>query len=218
MIGSAVMAMVNAFKQVDEIEEKRRASMKEQASVNATINDELERMIALRTKEVQVLKNGELVTKRILETTTEMNMQTAQALSSAALGAQAQKFLDAFDPNAGFREITSYVSRNTGTGRGADAPPTAVKRMTETFKGKQGDAQMGLAGALGGMASMMSADFFFNAAGIGEEKRMVNAKERLAAFQKQVEKGQPLSEIQIKDLLKIESQQRSLASRVKLAG
>ena len=218
MIGSAVMAVVNAFKEVDELEEKRKASLKDQASVNLTISQELERMIELRTKEVKILKDGELVTKRILQYNTDLNMQTAQALSSAALGAQAQKYADAFDPEEDFIEKISYKTRNVTSGRGSDAPPTAVKTLTTDFEGDQGVAQQGLAKSLGGMASLMSEDFKFNTAGLGEADNFISAKDKLSEFQKVIADGGKLNQDQINDLQQIEAQYGGLASRVKLAG
>ena len=215
MIGSAVMAAVSAFKKVDELEEARKASMKEQAGVNEKINLEIERMLQLRAKEVKILKDGELVTRRILQYNTDMNMQTAQALSSAALGSQAQKYSNSFNPNEETRDKMQTRYRDRG-----NAPTSYQVKVGESsiFEGEQGRAQTNLAGSIGGMAKMISKDFMFNTAGLGEEKEMVGAKEKLLEFQKIIVDGRTLSDDQVNDLQQIETQYGSLASRVSLAG
>lgn len=213
MIGSAVMAAVNAFKEVDELEEKRKESLKDQASVNNTIATEIQRMLGLRTKEVKVLKDGELVIKRILKYNTDMNMQTAQALSSAALGAQAQKYSNAFNASAETVDLTETRYRM----RDGTAYQKKIGEST-TFEGDQGKAQAGLAKSLGGMAALMSQDFMFNTAQLGEEEKFVSAKDTLLEYQKVVERGKKLDEDQLNDLQQIEAQFGSLSSRVQLAG
>jgi hypothetical protein len=214
MIGSAVMAVVNAFKKVDELEEARKESLKDQASVNMRLSDEVERMVQLRTREVKVLKDGEMVTKRILQYNSEMNMQTAQALSSAALGAQAKKYGDSFNEKTKFRDDIRYEDVISARG---DVNKRQIKTKTTNFKGDQGDAQTGLQRSLGSMANLMSEDFKFNTAGIGEADEFVSAKDKLLEFQNIVRDGGKLNDEQVNDLQQIEAQYGSLSSRVKLA-
>ena len=144
-----------------------------------------------------------------------MNMQTAQALSSAALGSQAAKYGNAFNPDEETVDIMQTKYRDRGNSPGAYQVKVGE---SSTFEGDQGRAQTNLAASLGGMGNMMSQDFMFNTAGLGQEKEMVSAKEKLLEFQKVVSDGGKLNEDQINDLLQIETQYGSLASRVSLAG
>ena len=214
LIGSAVMSVVNAFKKVDELEEARKQAMTEQASVNVKIGDELERMLDLRTKQVKVLKGEELVTKRILEYNTEMNLQTARALSSSALASQADKYANSYN---GMEKKTGVYENDTLFG---NEVPGSKKRIgdTTTFVGSQGTAQKGLSKSLRRMGDLMSSDFQFNTAGVGEEDEFVNAKDKLKEFGDLIARGGKLDEDQVKDLQQLEAQYGSLASRVMLAG
>lgn len=215
MIGSVVMTVIDSFKKIDELEEARKESMKEQASVNSKINEELQKMVALRTKEVSRLKlvtdeegrRNKMVKERVLLYSTDMNMQTAKSLSSGALGAQAEKYSTAFDPNVERRkELTST--------------PESRKRMqkivtiTDDYTGDQGDNQKALSGALEQQGKLMTRDFNFK----DTEGEMKNAKQAYLEYSSVIASGGELSENQIDNLKRIEAQYGTLASRVTLAG
>ncbi len=223
MIGSAVMGVINMLKDTESKEAKlaiaRKEMMEDVAETNIKISQELDRMIALRTKEVERLertKKGEaevnkLVAKRVMMYNTEMNMQTAKALSSGALSAQAAKYMTAFDPEAEM-EKKNVEGQNKGYYRNKPM----IKSETQ-FAGEQGKAQTGLAASLGGMAELMSSDFTFNTAAVGQTEQFVNAKEKLLEYQTIVNSGKELSIDQINDIQQIEAQYGSLASKVSLA-
>ena len=223
MIGSAVMGVINMLKDTESKEAKlaiaRKEMMEEVAETNVKIAQELDRMIALRTKEVERLqrtKKGEqevnkLVAQRVMMYNTEMNMQTAKALSSGSLSAQASKYMTAFDRDA------EMEKRNVkGQHKGFYRNKPMIKSETQ-FAGKQGKAQTGLGESLGAMSELMSKDFMFNTAGIGRTEEFVSAKEKLEEYQKVVTSGKELTPAQIEDIQQIEAQYGSLASKVSLA-
>ena len=227
MIGSAVMAAVNAFKKVDELEEARKEKMSENARVNTKIAEELERMLELRTKEVDRLRlvgKGEeginkLVRERVMLYNTDMNLQVGQALQSSALSAQARDYALGFDKNAP-KEQQKTGEQKISMIRDVDGSSFSmpVFEDTTTFKGDQGKSQTNLAKSLGAMSNLISDDFEFNTAGLGQTEQMVNAKEALLEFQKVIASGKELELHQVKDLMQLESQYGSLASKVLLAG
>ena len=225
MIGSAVMAAVNAFKKVDELEEARKEKMSENARVNTKIAEELERMLELRTKEVDRLRLvgkgeegiNELVKERIMLYNTDMNLQVGQALQSSALSAQAR------DYSLGFDEKTPFSMQPTGETVTVGDPfgtqhTIARKEKSTIFEGDQGISQTSLAKSLGHMSTLISKDFEFNTAGLGQTEQMVNAKEALTQFQTVIASGKELTVLQVEDLMQLEAQYGSLASKVLLAG
>tara|TARA_R110001592_G_scaffold121512_5_gene327207 strand:- start:6890 stop:10546 length:3657 start_codon:yes stop_codon:yes gene_type:complete len=227
MIGSAVMAAVNAFKKVDELEEARKEKMSENARVNTKIAEELERMLELRTKEVDRLRLvgkgeegiNELVKERIMLYNTDMNLQVGQALQSSALSAQARDYALGFDKNAP-KEQKKTGEQRISTVRDVDGGTFSmpVFEDSNTFQGAQGKSQTNLAKSLGAMANLISDDFEFNTAGLGQSEQMVNAKDALLKFQEVIASGKELEIDQVKDLMQLESQYGSLASKVLLAG
>ena len=223
MVGSLASAFIGLFKKTDKLTEERKAAMEEQASVNSNISQELERMLDLRTKTVEVLREegkgeeriSKLVKERIMMYNTDMNMQAAKALSSASLSAQSGKYSAAFDPDAETEDDMRYVLRDRG-----NSMSNTLEKVGETnrYEGAQGEAQQGLAGSLSGMSKLMSKDFMFNDGGLFGPENMVSAKDKLEEFSDVVSGGGKLNEKQISDLQKIEAEYGSLSSRVTLAG
>tara|TARA_R110002153_G_scaffold79115_1_gene201974 strand:- start:529 stop:4167 length:3639 start_codon:yes stop_codon:yes gene_type:complete len=223
MVGSLASAFINMFKTTDKLAEERKAAMEEQGSVNTTISAELNRMIDLRTKEVEVLREVEegekrvskLVKIRVMRYNTDMNMQTARALSSASLSAQSGKYSAAFDADA--ETVDKMGTKTMGNPLSGFYDKKVKVGETTKFEGAQGETQKGLASSLSGMSELMSKDFMFNDGGLYGEENMVSAKEKLQEFSDVVRGGDTLDEKQVNDLQKIEAEYGSLSSRVTLA-
>lgn len=217
MLGSLVVSIIQSFKKISPLEEARQKSLKEQSEVNSNIVLELEKMIELREKEVLILQKGKLEREKILRFNTELNMQTAQAMQSTALGAQAQKYGNTFNRNAPRREVV-YTGDEALLGIQASAFGDEIagfqRRYTDIFKGDAGEAQKALGKSFNRMAEMISPDYEFkNIEGV-----LTNARAAYEEYAATILSGEELSLKQLKNLANLENQYQSLASKVRLAG
>ena len=217
MIGSLVVSVVQSFKKVTPLEEARQKSLKEQSEVNSNIVLELEKMIELREKEVMILQKGKLEREKILRFNTELNMQTAQAMQSTALGAQAQKYGNTFNRNAPRREV-EYTGEEALSAIQAEAYGDDIagfqRRYQNIFAGDAGEAQKGLGKSFKKMAGMISPDYEFK----NTEGALTNARAAYQEYADTILSGEELSVNQLKNLANLENQYQSLASKVRLAG